>query len=269
MISAFYKGGDYLGCFALARREMENTGNSASAADFLYYGANCASKLSDSETAGETTPGAEPPDAAQIEAFRQAAVARLTKLADDQQAPLSADDRSETLRIAREIKDALGDKEGARALAEKQRALLDEAAAAAPTAFAAMTFNWPRAEVYVYLDRAAELLPDLHKSVEALPNEYDPPYRLAWIHMNLGQHDKALAMAEKALALGYGPRKARIQNMIAQVHKARGDIDAERAAREAVVAIYRALPDGQKLPGALAQAEQALAALDKPAKGKK
>ncbi len=266
MISAFYKGGDFPGCFALAQREMAHTGKSASAADFIYYGALCASGLAESESAATgTSPDSATPDSAAIAAFRNAAVARLSTLIDDESAPLSIDDRGEAMRIAREIKGSLGDSDGARALAERQRKLLDDAAGNAPGPFAAMTFNWPRAEVYAYLDIAKELIPDLEKSIADLPTEYDPPYRLAWIHLQIGEHDKALAMVEKALSLGYGPRKAHIQKLLAAIHHERGDLEAERAARQGVVALYKALPEGQKQPNAQAQAEAALAALvEKP-----
>lgn len=265
MISAFYKGQDYPGCFALAQREMGNTGASASAADFLYYGALCAGRIldiADGKAPAGTTPASELPDAATIKAFREAAVARLGAIVDDEQSPMSVDDRGDAMRIAREIEEALGDKEGARALAERQRALLDDAAAKAETPFAAMTYNWPRAEVYTYLGKPGELVPALQKSVADLPTEYDPPYRLAWIYSRMEKYDEALAMAEKALALGYGPRKTRIQSVIADIHKARGDGAAERLAREAAVAMYKALPESQQNPATLAQLEQALAELD-------
>ena len=271
MISAFYKGKDYPGCFALAQREMGNTGASASAADFLYYGATCATRIADGSAAEGTTPASELPDAATLEAFREAAVARLGAIVDDDGSPMSVDDRGDAMRIAREIEESLGDKEGARALAERQRALLDDAAAKAPTPFAAMTYNWPRAEVYVYLGKPGELVPALQKSVVDLPTEYDPPYRLAWIYSQMGKHDEALAMAEKALALGYGPRKTRIQSMIADLYKARGgsgDRDAERLAREAAVAMYKALPETQQRADQLAQLEQAVAALGERPAGK-
>ena len=64
-----------------------------------------------------------------------------------------------------------------------------------------------------------------------------------------------------------GPRKGRVQTVVADIHAARGDQAAERKAREAVVAIYTGLPEGQQRPGSLERAQQALAAMDegKPA----
>jgi tetratricopeptide (TPR) repeat protein len=187
---------------------------------------------------------------------------RLAAVLDDPAAPMSADDRSEGMRILREIHVALGDTAGARKLAERQRALLDEAWAKAPTPFAAMTYAWPQAEVYAYLGEGEKLIPVLEKLEADLPNEYDPPYRLAWIYRKLGRFDEALVAANRALARAYGPRKARVQAQVADIHASRGDRASEIAARKAVVAIYEALPEGQKQPAALAAARQALAATE-------
>src|SRR5690606_38032952 len=129
----------------------------------------------------------------------------------------------------------------------------------------AMTYNWPRAEVYAYLGRAADMVPILQKSMGELPNEYDPPYRLAWIYTQTGELDKALLADKRAATLRYGPRKARILTMIADIEKGRGDVEAEREARKALVAHWEGLPEGQKNPDALDEARAALAAMDAPA----
>ena len=247
LINAYAQGDAWDKCVALATAEMANTGASASTADFIYAATSCAGKL----------PG--DPSTALI----ATAVARLAGLIDDAAAPLSVDDRADAMRILRELEIARGNEDRALALARRQKALLDEAAVAAPTAFAAMTYNWPRAEVYVFLGKAAELIPDLEKSIAALPNEYDPPYRLAWIHSKLGNHDQALGFARKALELVYGPRKARVQSLIIDIQVERKDKAAERIARQALIAIYEDLPASQQKPAALQAARAALAALDK------
>jgi thiol-disulfide isomerase/thioredoxin len=138
-----------------------------------------------------------------------AANVRLT--VDDNAAPLSIDDRSDCLRILRELHERLGEKREATLLAERQFDLLIKTVAAAPDASIAMTYNWPLAEVAVYLNRGSEIVPVLQKSVDALPNEYDPPYRLAWVYSKLGQKDKAKPLADLALERSYGARKKRIQ----------------------------------------------------------
>jgi thioredoxin-like negative regulator of GroEL len=247
LISARDKAGDSEACVALAEAEAERTGTSASVSDFAATADACAGKLADARRARRV---------------REQLATRLAAVLDDPAAPMSADDRSEGLRILREIRIALGDTAGARKLAERQRALLDDAWAKAPTPFAAMTYAWPQAEVYVYLGQGEKLIPALDKLEAELPNEYDPPYRLAWIYLELGKLDQALSAANRALERAYGPRKARVQARVADVHAARGDRASEIAARKAVVAIYEALPEGQKQPAALAAARETLAATE-------
>jgi len=248
LIQVKQKRGDIAGCLDLALARMDETGRAASATDFLVYALRCA----------EDRATTEPDRARQL---RERAAARLSALVDDPAAPLSADDRSDAMANLREALSALGREADARAVAERQRAILDEAAAKAPTPMAAMTYNWPRAEVYVYLGRPLELVSALEASAEALPKEYDPPYRLAWLLLKAGKPEQALMWAEKALARVYGPRKARAQALYADIQAARGDRTAERKAREDLVAIYQALPPELAQPEALAQAQKALAAL--------
>lgn len=245
-ISARYRAEDWEGCTVLGETIDRETGDSSSAADFLYFATMCAAKLGD-----------EP----RKKAMYTRAIKRLDRLVHDPGAPLSMDDRADAMRIERELMDELGDHEGARTLAEQQRGLLDEAAAKAPNAFVAMAYNWPRSEVYVYLGRGAELVPALEDSEKALPSQYDPPYRLAWLHLKLGNLDAAQAAAERALDRAYGPRKARVLDLLAEIAKARGDEVGEIAARRAIVELLEELPEGQRSEPRLAKARADLQAL--------
>ncbi|WP_428266803.1 thioredoxin family protein [Haliangium sp.] len=250
-ISALYKADDSQACVEMAEAELAHSGRSASASDFVYYAHICAGEIA---------------DAGRGKALRESLAAYLAPILDDAEAPMSVDDRSDGLRILREIKDELGQEEAAKALAVRQRALLDQAWAEAPDAFARMTFVWPMVEVYVYQGEGEALLSEIEKLEAELPTQYDPPYRLAWVLHRLGREDEAAAAAERALPKMYGPRKARAQALLADIHGSRGDKAAELAAREAVVATYAGLPEGQKQPAALAAAQEALAqAKAKPA----
>jgi thioredoxin-like negative regulator of GroEL len=247
LASARAKAGDVEGCLALGEAEMDRTGKSASAGDFAQWIDTCAGKLTDARRARK---------------LREKLAGRLTEVLDDPGAPLSADDRSDGLRILRELRDALGDTAGARKLAERQRALVDKAWAEAATPFAAMTWAGPAADVYVYLGEGKKLLPALEKLEAELPDQYDPPYRLAKVHYGTGSLDAALSAANRALDRVYGPRKANVQGLIADIHAARGDHASEIAARRAVVAILEAVPKGLEKPAALADARAALAAAE-------
>jgi thiol-disulfide isomerase/thioredoxin len=251
LIGAKYKRNDLVGCVDLGLAAMDQTGTAASVADFLVWATACADERAKD-------------DPAKAQTLRERAAARLTALVDDPAAPLSVDDRSDAMANLRELLDTLGQKDQAHAIAVRQRALLDEAAAKAPSPMAAMTYNWPRAEVYAYLGTPLELVPALTQSAKDLPGEYDPLYRLGWVLYKAGKLDEAAASATRAAALAYGPRKARIVSLSADIAHAKHDQDGERLARAEVVKIYAALPAGQVTPEAIAQAKAALAAVDAP-----
>lgn len=243
------KKADRKPCVEYVLAHMDESGNAASATDLIATGRGCAEEVE-----------MEAPEL--VKTFRERAIARLEAQVADATAPLSADDRSEALVHLRELYDDTGRPQDAKATAEKQRALLDEAAAKAPTPLAAMTYNWPRAEVYAYLARPLDLLPALEKSAADLPTEYDPPYRIAWIYWQAGKLDEALPHARKAAELAYGPRKARAMWQVAEILKAKGDRAGELAARREVVAIYERLEPGHARPADVEDARAALAELE-------
>jgi len=248
LIGALTRQHDWAGCAAVAIDRMNDTGSAASASDFTSYALGCADEL-EHETPGS---GAT---------LRQAIVARLTALTADATAPLSVDDRSDALNILREALDGLGRKDEARTAAEAQRALLDDAAAKARDPLVASTYNWPRSEVYLYLGIPLELVPALEQSAAALPDEYDPPYRVAWVYWQAGKLDDARRWINRALALVYGPRKTRALAMLAEIEHARGDVEAERAARQQIITTWESIPVEARSEEAIAKAKADLAAV--------
>lgn len=246
-ISALNRAGDVAGCLALAQRAATQTGTSANATDFLVWANSCADK-----------DGADP---AAARAVRELTVTVLGKLKADAAAPLSADDRSDLMLNLREAHDKLGQPDQAKAVAVEQAALLDDAAAKATEPMVAMTFNWHRAEVYVYLGKPDAIVPALERSVADLPKEYDPPYRLAWVHLKAGRLPEAQRWIADAMTKAYGPRKVRVASLAVEIAKGLGDPAGERAAREALVATLAALPAEVAQPEALAKAQADLAAL--------
>jgi tetratricopeptide (TPR) repeat protein len=245
------KRSDLPGCIEVAEKSMDETGNAAAATDFIVSAMICADGLK-----------AEPGYAGRVKKLRERAVARLTKLVANESAPLSIDDRSDALANLRDILDSLGKSAEAKATAEKQRAMLDDAAAKSPTAMAAMTYNWQRCEVYAYLGKPLEMVPALEKSVRDLPNEYDPRGRLGWIYLQAGKLPEAARWTDEALRLVYGPRKARVLAQRAEIAAKQGDKAAERLFLEETVKLWESMPAGQAHPDLLAKAKEAVAALD-------
>ncbi|MBA3396983.1 MAG: thioredoxin family protein [Deltaproteobacteria bacterium] len=256
LISSKHKRKDLVGCVELAEKALDETGTAASATDFLYRAMACATELAKDSTDAAVL--------ARVQKLRERAVARWQKLVDDPAAALSIDDRSDAMANLREALIVLGRKDEAKAVAEKQRALVDDAAAKAPTPMAAMTYLWPRAELYVFLERPLDLVPDVEKLAAALPKEYDPPARLGWLYFKAGKLDDAAKWTDRALLLAYGPRKVRVLTQRADIAKAQGDRSAERLFREEIVKTLERLPPGQATPAVITKAKQSLTDLDKP-----
>lgn len=220
-MNALHRMGDTEGCLALAAGGLADVsrGHTPAVADFVYYIQSCAVKAGlDDRARGLLHRG----------------LAAIDAVLGDDAAPLSVDDRSEGLRIAREVHLVLGDAAAARRRAEAQRRLLDAAATGAD-ARAAMIWSWPRAEVYAFLGEPAKLVPELEALARALPDEYDPPYRLAWLRLRAGDAAGARAAATQALAKVYGPRTVRVWQLLAEIETTRGDAAATRAALVGVV----------------------------------
>ncbi len=187
------KRGDKAGCLTLAEQKLDETGTSASATDFAGLALDCASALAQAEPQ-------------RVPALRERVIARLTALLADPKAQLSVDDRSDAMVYLRETLETVGRKPEAINIAEKQRMMLDDAAAKAKDPKTAMTFNWHLAEAYVYLGRPLEAVPALERSAKALPNEYDPAARLGWVYLKADKLDEAARWTDQAIALAYGAR---------------------------------------------------------------
>ncbi len=243
-IRARLKNGDLAGCADLGMTQFLRAaqGMSAQLSIFAEMADQCADSL----------------DEPRARLLRGRLGEALRKVVDASDSSMSVDDQSDALRVLREMAIELKDNASARSYAIRQRDLLDRAVAQSKTAMERMTHNWPRAEVYVYLGEGEKLIPDLERSVADLPKEYDPPARLAWVQEQLGQHDKAMENARKALALAYGPRKGSILKLIADIHKGKGDVDGERKARQAVLDYYTSLPGGHHDEQRISDAQEAL-----------
>ena len=254
LIGTKAKRKDLAGCVEVGEKYMDDNGNAASASDFLSYATGCAKDLL----------AKDPTQADRVTKLRERAVTRWRQLMDDKATPMSVDDRSDVMMYLRETLVILGRKDEALKVAEAQRAMLDDAAAKATDPMHAMTYNWPRAEVYVFLDKPLELVPALEKSIKDLPKEYDPPARLGWIYLKAGKLDEAAKYTDQAIALAYGPRKVRTLTQRAEIAAKQNDRATERAMREQIVKLYESMPAGHANADALARAKQALADFDKP-----
>jgi len=242
---ALQRAKDYSPCVDLGLSEVARAGNGPNAGDFTSFALDCADEL--------------PKDDPRVEKMRRAGLDRLLGLETDDKAPLSADDRGDIWRMIWDLREKLGDADGAKEAAQKRVALLDDAAAKAPDAQAASTFDWARAESLLYLGRGPDAAKLLEKSEAALPDDYNPPSRLARVHYEQKEYGEALAAVDRALAKVYGPRKGNVLGLKTDILDKQGRKDEARKVAEERVALYQGLP--QPSPDALAAAKKRLQAL--------
>ncbi|MEM6787039.1 MAG: thioredoxin family protein [Myxococcota bacterium] len=181
---------------------------------------------------------------------RAAARARLEAYVADVPAGASVDDRSDALAVLADELAADGQQAGARLLWERQIALLENAAAAAPGPEVAATFDYARMNTYVHLKRVEEAIALLTRRAEQLPDRYEPPARLAQLLMKIDRPAEARAPLQRAIALSYGPRQLKYLHRRIDLEHAVSppDPDALAAARVAFLTAYDALDPARRRP---------------------
>jgi tetratricopeptide (TPR) repeat protein len=172
-----------------------------------------------------------------------------------------ADDRAglhDALITARE---KAGDEKGARARAEEAwRFLVAERAAGKTPEARTMLDAWI-VGVAMDLKDPARAIPLLQESEKVAPEDYNPPYRLAALYLELKRYDDALAASGRAAALAYGPRKVRVLAQRATILEAKGDPKGARSALEAAIAYAGTLPRAQQNPRLVERLQARLAKL--------
>ncbi|HZZ85333.1 MAG TPA: hypothetical protein VFE30_12400 [Anaeromyxobacteraceae bacterium] len=182
--------------------------------------------------------------------WRAAALERLEGLAQEALQVRSAlpDDLAGLYEELVQAREARGDAPGARELARRWWAYLEAASGRAPTPEARAVFDSSRVSAALALGDPALALPALQGSEQALPGDYNPPARLAFLYRELGRQPEALAAAKRALARAYGPRKLKVYDLEASILAKLGDRAAERVALAEALAYGAALPGGQRGP---------------------
>ncbi|MFT5429814.1 MAG: thiol-disulfide isomerase/thioredoxin [Myxococcota bacterium] len=199
-IRAQFRQKDYSACGQLALKHMTEamSARDAAAYTFANYAVLCATRGDQNN-----------------EVLREVVSASgLKGVVDDLSSPMTVDDRTDSMRVLRNAYRALEDQAAAKAIAERQATMLTAAFKAASSPKMAMTYNWPRVEVHRYLGRLDELVEDLTQQVSDLPEQYDPPYRLATTLFHLDRLEPAMDMAKRALALVYGPRRRSVEKLM-------------------------------------------------------
>jgi tetratricopeptide (TPR) repeat protein len=239
-------------CVTLAKAELASMPASPPGGDFAIQAAECAA-------AAGSAPGAK--------ALLSTALARIESLAGDPKAALSVDDRSDLYaNLADQLENLKRDPEAV-AVMRKRSALLEAAAAAAPDVATAATFDAHRAETYLYLKEAPKAEKLLTERENQLPNDYNPPARLARVLLEEGRTPEAEAAVNRALALmTQGPRKVGVLGLKARILEAQGK-DRTPVLREQL-ALLQSLPSTQRQPETEKRIQAQLKALETGASAK-
>jgi tetratricopeptide (TPR) repeat protein len=239
-------------CVALAREALPRVMGTPIVATVATSGLDCALALEASDTARAST-------IAEMEAD-------LRRVLADPKAGCAADDLSSGYYSLVEARKDQGDEAGARRDAEAWAAFLEAQAAAAQSPEQRAVFDSHRLSAYLELGEPERAIPMLEASEKDLPEDYNPPARLAVAYLAMKKLDDALAASDRALPKVSGPRRLRVLQNRADIFAARDDVAAERETLEQAVAYAERLPSGRRSERMLKALKKRLADLqEKPA----
>ena len=208
------------------RQDAVYSSLNATLADYAYFLTDCQKRV-------------KAPD---LQNTRLQFITLIENLLKNRTAKLSTDDRSEALRMLRNFYVQEESTEKAKTTAERQKHLLDKAVKNSKTPYEAMTYSFHRMDVYSYLGNIKDMIPWFKSLTQQLPEEYDPPYRLASVYNEIENHTKALEYAALAQSRAEGPRRARVLSFTAKIHAKTKAFDAAIKAQNEALKIYQRQP---------------------------
>jgi hypothetical protein len=238
---------DGKGCAETAREAFPRLRRTSSAANVAGTGLDCALGLKPEDPARSALVAALAADSREIVSARRPDIA--------------ADDVSSVYETLAAEREAAGDEEGRKKVLSERAAFLEGEAARAKNPEARAVFDSHRLSTYMALGEPALAIPMLEASERDLPNDYNPPARLAAAYKAMKQYDEALAASDRALAKAYGPRKIGILQTRADIYAARGDAQAARKTMEETVQYAESLPAGQRSDRTIASLKKKLEAM--------
>jgi tetratricopeptide (TPR) repeat protein len=229
--------GEQAKCLALAREALPRLSGSPASVMVARSGLDCALGI-----------GKE--DAGRAAAVAGMEAATRGTLADPGLGAAADDVSSSYLSLTQARKDA-GDVAGAKKDAEAWAAFLEAEAAAAQTPEQRAVYDSHRLSAYMELQQPERAIPMLQASENDLPDDYNPPSRLAVAFLAMKKANEALAASNRALPKVTGPRRVRVLQTRSEIFAAKGDAAAAREALEQAVAYAESLPAGQRPEGTI------------------
>jgi len=234
-------------CADLAVREAPAMARTQSFANVVSVGLSCATSSSDEPWATQALAALEPLAA---EAVRLPGVL--------------ADDRAGLYDGLVEARRAAKDEAGAERIAGDWWAfLVAERGRARGAAARVMLDSWIVAAALALGD-PARAVPLLQASERAAPRDYNPPFRLAVLYLELGRYADALAASDRAVERAYGPRKVRVLSQRATILEGQGNRAGARRALEDAIACSERLPEAQRNPRVAERLQARLKQLGEP-----
>jgi tetratricopeptide (TPR) repeat protein len=173
---------------------------------------------------------------------------------------LLSDDRAALRVVLIDAREKQGDEAGAKAGAIDLLTFLEaDAKKATPEARAAL--DGFRVSAAIAAGDPARAIPPLMLSEKQIPDDYNPPARLAVLYRELGRHDDALVSSRRALDLAYGARKLRIYDTRADIYTKMGDPAAAKRTLDEALAYADTLPESQQPKAFMAQLKKKAAAI--------
>lgn len=182
-------------------------------------------------------------------------------IADDHTIAMAADDRSAVYIALLDARHDAKDDAGAHAVAEAWATFLEGEAARATTADARAVFDPHRLSAYLELDQPERALPMLESSEHDLPDDYNPPARLAVAYRAMKRWNDALAASDRALAKAYGPRTLGMYQVRTDIYLGMGDTLKARGTLEHALQVAEGFPPGQRSQRSIDALQQRLTAL--------
>jgi tetratricopeptide (TPR) repeat protein len=241
---AQYGAQRYEACARTALAELPKVPHSPSWANAAALGLSCALQV--------------PEGTADAQALRDSLEAKAREaLSPDIVMP--GDDRSGVYDALVQARVEAKDVAGAKALAEQWLTFLEGEAARAPTPEQRTVFDSHRIGAALVLGDPMRVVPAIEQSEKDLPDDYNPPARLANLYRRLGRLDDALAASTRALSKVQGSRRLRVLSERADIHLARGERDAAVRTLEEAIAYAKTLSGAQASPRMVAALEKKLA----------
>jgi tetratricopeptide (TPR) repeat protein len=243
-------------CVALAREALPRLSGSSVAVTVSTGGLDCALALDKSDPARASAIG-------EMEAT-------LRRILADSGAGAAADDLSSGYSSLLEARRDAGDKAGAREAAAEWAAFLEAQAGAARTPEQRAVFDSHRLAAYLALEEPERAIPMLQASERDLPDDYNPPARLAVAYQAMKRLDEALAASDRALPRVTGPRRIRVLETRAEILGAKGEAASARGVLQDALVYAESLPAGQRSERTIATLKKKLAESEsKDATGKR